>query len=116
MTKINRWGVQTTLPRIAKALREAHHKLPSRRHIQDVMYMTDVDPHGAESIVTFIVVAGGASLDSPEKRSVESEFRKAIASVVGGDVYFRWLTVEENQSGHVVTKSGLLAEPHSALH
>ena len=107
---------KATLPRTAKVLREAYRRLTLRESITDVAYMTDVDPHGAESTVIFIVVSSGASLDAAEKRSVESEFRKALSSVSGADVYFRWLTDEENQGGRGVTKSGLIAEPHSALH
>lgn len=105
-----------TLPRVADALRQAHAQLPLKDQVRDLAYLMDVEPSGNEALVVFVKLGTGVIVPPPEKRSLEATLRGELGKVVGYMVFFRWLTEDEADNPHVVTKGGLLDKPISALH
>lgn len=104
----------TSLPRVKKALRHAHAKLPEKDDVQDLAYLMDVDPYGSESLVVYVKLRRGFSPLPAEKRVLESNIRKELQAVVGYSIFFRWFS-EEEEGDTIVTKSGLVDRPISAL-
>jgi hypothetical protein len=104
------------LPRVTKALREAHAQLPQKDQVRDLAYLLDVDPYGSESLVLYVKLGTGAAVSTSEKRALEALVREKLQAAVGYQVFFRWFSEEEVSGDLVPTKSGLLDRPVSALH
>ncbi len=105
----------TSLPRVTSALQEAHARLPQKEQVRDLAYMLDVDPYGSEALVVYVKLKEGATLSAAEKRTLEALVREKLQAAVGYQVFFRWFSEEEDRDGRLITRSGLLDRPVSAL-
>ena len=106
----------TSLPRVTTALRQAHAQLPHKEQVRDLAYLLDVDPYGSEALVVYVELGEGAALPAADKRALEALVREKLQSAIGHQVFFRWFSEEEDRDGRLLTKSGLLDTPVSALH
>lgn len=104
------------LIRVTAALREAHAQMPQRDQIRDLAYLLDVDPFGSESLVLYVKLGKDSSPSATEKRALEALMREKLQEKVGYQVFFRWLSEDEDPDARVTTKSGLMDAPVSALH
>jgi len=105
----------TPLPRVRKALRDAHAKLPEKDVVRDIAYLIDVDPYGSESLVVYVKLRKGSKPLPGAKRAVESALREKLHAAVGYQVFFRWFSEEEEDADTIITKSQLVDSPVSAL-
>lgn len=102
----------SALIRTEEILRDAHAALPRPELISRLDYIFDVDPQGFDSLVVYITLAAGASLDPEEQRVIESALRLAVKNRSDYDIYFRWRT-EEEVAETARTKSGLVDQLRS---
>ena len=102
-----------SLLRVTKALKDAAAELPPSAAIDDLAYLVDVNPSGADSLVVYVIFKNREPITTT-KRKIEARLRTALRAALDIDVYFRWRTAVEQRA--VLTMAGLIDRPVSALH
>ena len=103
-----------SLPKVAQALGAVHGSLARRDETSDLLYLVDVDPFGASSLLVYVSATNPEAFSADEKRTVEARIRERLAKAGDWLVFVRWRSAAEQRQ--MTTKAGLRMEGESALH